>query len=133
MPVVPTTNGTLLALQEVTVTPQGAMCTNPGVIGGAEVPQSPVVYDTLGANLRDVLADTPGAARVEWWRSIESADPVAPGDFSNIRWLFIGFQEIREPGVHPPPRGFLDMAAASRYLKLDPTAGVVSSFFAYGS
>ena len=105
----------------------------PGVVGGTQVPTSPVVYDMIGGVFQEMTLQTEGACRIEWMASINSVD-AADEDFSNIQWTLIGTQLVPDAGRHKVPSDILRKASSSRYIKMDPVSGAsVLLLDAYGT
>lgn len=121
-----------------------ALCVTPNHVGGTQVPASPVVFDLRGAGLRALALRTEGSARIEFWRSANSPDPVNQAaldagtstipDYSNVQWLFVSDLSVSDPGLHDVPENLLASLNRARYAKIDKTHGApVTEVHAYGS
>ena len=121
----------------------GAVSVTPGIFGGTKVSTSPIIFDMIGASLRNLTLESDGAMRIEFWKSTNSDDPAnqanldsgvdTVADYSNIIWEFIGTQSYAEPGLHRVEGGTLSQLNGARYAKLDKTHGAkLRKIHAYG-
>ena len=115
----------------------GGACTIPVAVGVSRTSASILHFDHAHI-LRELVFETEGAIRLEFWRSVNSPDPanqaaidaaldaaqpVPEPDLSNIKWLFAGEKAYSDPGMHPADPSLLGNIRGSRYLKIDKTHG----------
>ena len=127
----------------VRVVAGGGACVVPAPVGTSKTPASAVYFDAAHI-LRELVFETEGSVRLEFWRSANSPDPTNQSeidsaldagtdppepDLSNVKWLFVGEKGYSDPGMHPA--GFdIGQIRGSRYLKVDKTHGAALTIHA---
>lgn len=148
MPEITDSDGNVILLGDrlARITGDGAVCAIPVVVGTLFpiTPQSPIYYDNV-PHLRGLILETSGTVTLKFSRSV-TADPPAniaainaaidaktaipAPDMTNHTWIPLTRSrgmDFAEGGVHEVPQAILQAAKASRWLKVDPLGGEITT------
>lgn len=126
----------VITLKQTRQTDKGFQCVAKGFSGASVTPTSPIIVDQVGNDLADMQIEHLGASKLEFWRSINSSDPVnfdtdlgkvpdgETPDHSNLKWRYIATLILGEEGTTEIPDDVLKVLSKSRYAKIEKVRGV---------
>lgn len=122
--------------------PDGSISTVGGFIEGSLEESSPIIIDSRGTGL-GIIIESLGAATLRFCRSINNSNPANQAaleagstqtpDYSNIRFMFVDFMYIPEPGLWDVLDHILTSCSKRRYTRITRKSGASILAHTYGS